>query len=173
MSPKESKRSVIGVVFNERKDKILLIKRCDVPIWVLPGGGVEESESPEEAVIREVNEETGLTVSIIRSVAVYTPVNRLANLTYVFECKIDKGILTTGEETRQLGLFSFNELPQPFFFVHQDWLLDAQKNQLSIIRKELSQVTYFALIRYFCSHPVHVLRFVFSRLGIPINSKKL
>ncbi|NBO24836.1 MAG: NUDIX hydrolase, partial [Chlamydiae bacterium] len=42
------------------KEKVLLIKRRDVPVFALPGGGVESNESAEEAAIREMGEETGL-----------------------------------------------------------------------------------------------------------------
>lgn len=34
--------------------------------WTLPGGGVEEGETPEEAVIREVMEETTIVVSVMK-----------------------------------------------------------------------------------------------------------
>lgn len=149
---------------------ILLIKRRDVPVWVLPGGGVEETESPEVAIVREVREETGLAVSIRRLASIYTPVNRLAHETYLYECSVDSGRLTTGDETRELRFFALDRLPHSFFFVHRDWLTDAQRNEVHIIRKPLTQVTYTALIKYFCRHPVHVLRFMLSRLGFPINS---
>jgi len=45
-----------------RDGKILLIKRQKAAhlYWVLPGGGVEDGESEEQAVIREVKEETNL-----------------------------------------------------------------------------------------------------------------
>lgn len=46
-----------------KKDgKVLLLKRADNKLWCYPGGTVEENESPLEACIREVKEETDLDV---------------------------------------------------------------------------------------------------------------
>lgn len=164
------KRSVIAVIFNHQRDHILLIKRRDVPIWVLPGGGIDQGESPEEAVIREIREETGLNATIKRQVAFYTPINRLAHPTYFFECEPVDGTLSTGDETRELDFFPLTSLPSPFFFIHKDWVADAQKLLPVVIHQPLKQVTYFRVFCYFCQHPLQVLRFILSRLGIPINS---
>ena len=46
-----------GVVFNE-KNEILMIYRLDY--WDLPKGKIDKGESPEEAAVREVIEETGI-----------------------------------------------------------------------------------------------------------------
>ncbi|MBA3815268.1 MAG: NUDIX domain-containing protein [Parachlamydiaceae bacterium] len=166
------KKSVIGIVFNSQKDQILLVKRRDVPMWVLPGGGIDPEETPQEAAIREVFEETGLSVNIQRHIATYTPINRLANLTYVYECQVKEGSLTTGAETRDLAFFELSHLPIPFFFVHRDWLNDAMANSHEIIFKPITQVNYYNLFKYFCCHPYLVLRFAFSRFGMPINFKQ-
>lgn len=52
-----------GIVIHE--DAILLIQRIKKGdcYWVFPGGGVEEGETQEEAVVREVFEETSVVVS--------------------------------------------------------------------------------------------------------------
>lgn len=164
------KRSIIGIVFDSDGKKILVLKRRDVPIWVLPGGGVEISESPEEAVIREVYEETGLHVSIKRLVGFYTPINRLALPTYVFECTPISGSLTTGDETQHLGFYDEDHMPSPLFFIHHEWIKDAKKQLPNPINKPLDQVTYWNLFKYFCRHPIHVMRFILSLAGIPVNS---
>ncbi len=47
--------------------RVLLIKRAHEPLkgqWSLPGGGVEVGETLEQAIVREVQEETGLDVDV-------------------------------------------------------------------------------------------------------------
>lgn len=58
------RRSVRVMIFNE--GKILLIHRFNngKEYYVLPGGGIEEDETPEAAIIRETKEETNLDVSV-------------------------------------------------------------------------------------------------------------
>jgi ADP-ribose pyrophosphatase YjhB (NUDIX family) len=57
------KKSVgVKVVLTSPDGKILLVKPNYKKTWQMPGGGVEPSESPEEAVVREVAEETGLVI---------------------------------------------------------------------------------------------------------------
>lgn len=158
------KCSAIAVIFNQDKTAVLLVKRQDLPIWVLPGGGVEKNETPEDAVVREVAEETGLHVSIVRKIAEYTPINRLSLLTYLFECKKVSGELTLTDETSGIKFFNLEELPTSFFEVHRDWLQDALKGQNEVITKTLDNVTYWALFKYACRHPLHILRYAITLL---------
>lgn len=163
--------SVSAVVFNREKNQILVVKRRDAPIWILPGGGVDPGERPEEAAIREVKEETGIDVVITRLVAVYTPINRLTYLTYLFECAPISDTLSTSNETKQVGFFDVKKLPTPFFFIHEDWIRDVQQQLPTTINKPLSQVTYFRVFQYFFKHPLILFRFLLSCIGLPINSK--
>jgi 8-oxo-dGTP diphosphatase len=155
--------AAIGIVFNESRDQVLLIKRRDVPLWVLPGGGIEPDESPEEAVIREVWEETGLRVEIIKKIAEYKPLNRLSQITHVFECKKIDGIERIGCETKEVKYFNFNCLPKSFFIVHQDWLKDALLEDKTKLNDTIWRVTYFELFKYFLKHPLIVLRFILPK----------
>ena len=59
----------VGAVIKDDAGRLLLIKRGHDPgkgLWSLPGGRVEAGESDEEAVVREVREETGLIVALGR-----------------------------------------------------------------------------------------------------------
>ena len=46
-------------------DKVLLVYHKKLNVWLYPGGHIEENETPDQAVVREVLEETGLPVEII------------------------------------------------------------------------------------------------------------
>jgi 8-oxo-dGTP diphosphatase len=55
----------VGAVIHDPTGRLLLIRRGHDPhrgLWSLPGGRIEAGESPEQAVVREVREETGLEV---------------------------------------------------------------------------------------------------------------
>jgi 8-oxo-dGTP diphosphatase len=156
--------AAIGILFNNDQTQVLLIKRQDVPVWVLPGGGIEPSESPEEALLREVWEETGLRVKIDRKVAEYSPLNKLASSTHLYTCRKVDGLLRKGCETDEIAFFALNNLPKSFFMVHQSWLEDALQNKSEVIKKNIDQVSYGELVKYFLRHPWHVIRYLLTRL---------
>jgi 8-oxo-dGTP diphosphatase len=55
----------VGAIIKDQAGRLLLIKRGHQPgagLWSVPGGRVEPGETDEQAVIREVREETGLSV---------------------------------------------------------------------------------------------------------------
>ena len=77
MEPITPKLTVDAVVTTG--EGMLLIKRKNPPfqgMWALPGGFVEVGETTEAACIREVEEETGLIVEIIRLLGVYSDPDR-------------------------------------------------------------------------------------------------
>jgi len=69
-----------ATLFDDSGEKVLLTQRADNGEWVLPGGGVESGESLAEACAREMLEETGLTVRVVRLLGVYSDPDML--LTY-------------------------------------------------------------------------------------------
>ena len=68
----------------ERDGRVLLVHQDGQ--WMLPGGGVEPGESHEEALVREVGEETGLDASVgdLRSVTEQTFAHAGARATFRF-----------------------------------------------------------------------------------------
>ena len=110
----------LGLVVHE--DKILLTQRKGVPhIWELPGGKVEFNEEPSNAVVREVQEETGYEVEVLvrnRRLAMLPlsysiKVNSYLQIILLcFECKLVGGeLLIAKSEVDDVQWFSVNELP--------------------------------------------------------------
>ena len=74
---KTPKITVDGII--KKGNEILLIRRRNIPFknsWALPGGYLEYNEKTEDAVIREIFEETGLFTEIINLIGVYSDPKR-------------------------------------------------------------------------------------------------
>lgn len=77
MSPTGPVVGVGGVVV--REGRVLLIRRGKEPLlgrWVVPGGTVELGESLESALVREMEEETGLLVEPLEVLTVFDRIER-------------------------------------------------------------------------------------------------
>jgi 8-oxo-dGTP diphosphatase len=102
-------------------DRILLVERGREPLkgqWSLPGGGVETGERLEEALIREVREETGLDVEPEQVAVIFERIipdqegqPEYHYLLVDFLCKIRGGILRAGDDSNAAAWFSLDELP--------------------------------------------------------------
>jgi len=167
---KRKKYSVIGCVFSKDRKNVLLVKRRDVPVWTLPGGGIEKKENFEQAIKREILEETGYKVKIKRQVGHYFPINKLSKQTYLFEGSIITGKACTSNETKEVKFFKISNLPKLMPPPYPEWIDEALLNKKEIIKRKLLSVTYKELIKNFILHPVLVIRFLLSRLGIFINT---
>lgn len=104
--------SAKGILWREEG---VLLAANDRQEWELPGGHVEPGESPEEAVIREWREETGLTVRVDRLVdaAFYTPLAGGRSVFLVFYTVQEDVLepLTLSEEHQALVWVRANNLP--------------------------------------------------------------
>ena len=108
-----------AVIFDEARKKVLLTKRADNGLWCLPSGGMEPGECVEETILREVWEETGLTVRVLRLVGVYSDPDWLVvykDKTAVqivalsFEVEITSGEPGLSDETSDWGYYSLEEM---------------------------------------------------------------
>jgi ADP-ribose pyrophosphatase YjhB (NUDIX family) len=98
-----------GVIFDDR-DRVLLCHRRDLDSWNLPGGLVEEGESPWDAAVREVREEVGLDTEITRLTGLYYKPGS-DEVVFNFECRIVSGAPTTSEEADAVEFFAVDALP--------------------------------------------------------------
>ncbi len=163
------KEAAIAIIFYNHN--ILLIKRRDVPVWVLPGGGIDENESPENSCIREAKEETGIEPILVRKVGTWLPINRLGSCMHVFECKVDTTTneLTAQEESLEVSFFPITDLPPTFFFLHRTLLEVALRKAPQRIYFQ-TELTYWKAFKTAISHPILSIRYLLSRLGLPLNN---
>ena len=127
-----------AVIFDETRTRALLTRRTDNGLWCVPGGAMEAGESAAEACIREVWEETGLSVSVKRLIGVYSNPNQLVlypdgNKVHIvvmsFEVEVLDGELGLSNETTEAGFFSVTEMEtMPMHGKHKERVEDALLN---------------------------------------------
>ena len=99
-----------AVIFNQDKN-IFLVKSTYQRFhpWGLPGGSLEYGEPPEQAVIREVWEETSLNVCIEKFLLVSSWMPDRVGLYYL--CRIKDGVFHPSDEVSEFEYFSVDNLP--------------------------------------------------------------
>ncbi len=111
------KVDVRGVVFQE--DKILLVREiADAGRWTLPGGWADVNDTPTQAVVREVLEESGFETKVVKLLAVYdreqqkhTPSFPYSVYKLFFQCQIVGGQPQINHEVSEIAFFSEAEIP--------------------------------------------------------------
>lgn len=107
------------------KNKLLLTKRAKEPFknwWDLPGGFIGRSEKAEEAIVRELKEETGLNVKIKKTFGTYCgtcssgPDKKYSILSIVYILRSDRPELQALDDVSASRWFTKSELPLKIAF---------------------------------------------------------
>lgn len=120
------------VVFTQEEEpKVLLIQRGNEPYkgcWAFPGGFMNMEETAEECAVRELKEETGLTVNRIQQIGAYSKVDRDPRgrtISIAYLAIVDAPTAVSGmDDAAKAAWFPLSSLPD-LAFDHQDILADA------------------------------------------------
>src|SRR5712692_5697317 len=135
-SPSIFRIGVFALIFDDQ-GRILLGRRRDIDWWNLPGGGMEKGETVDEALYREVLEETGLEVEVESLVGVYSKPQK-QEIVLTFRCRVVSGTLQNTEEARENQFFEPKHLPSNTLPKHRERIEDALLNKKSaVIRSQL------------------------------------
>jgi ADP-ribose pyrophosphatase YjhB (NUDIX family) len=101
---------VAAVILDEDSNILLVKATCQrFHPWGLPGGSLEYGEQPEEAIIREVREETGLHICIERLLLINSWLPDRVGMYYL--CRVTGGTFYPSDEVSEFSYFSLDDLP--------------------------------------------------------------
>jgi len=126
--------TVDGIIVSKGRE-LLLIKRKNPPfqgLFALPGGFVDHNESVEEAVVREVKEETDLDCEIHRLVGVYSKPGRDPRghvVSVVFSMRILSGTATSGDDAAAVKWFPLDGFLPELAFDHNEIIEDFKRTR--------------------------------------------
>ena len=110
----------VAVAIAVRDKRFLLIKRGIPPrkgAWGSPSGFIESGETAEEACLRELKEETGISGQVVKLVGVVRIEDKEVYgdmLAVMYLVKADDGEIAAGDEVEDARFFDIDELPDYF-----------------------------------------------------------
>lgn len=133
----------VTAVIKDGAGAVLLTRRADTGLWALPSGIPEPGEQMAPACAREVLEETGLTITVVRLISVWTqPPITYPNgdicqfVDHAFECRVVSGTAhVADDESLEVAWFPPGDLPE----------LPASRRQLMDCGDDTTQRTWFPL----------------------------
>ena len=108
----------VGAAVGNDQGEILLVQRADSGVWLYPTGWADVGYSAAEVVVKEVKEETGIDVEVVRLIAVLdglrVGISRIPLYSLVFHCRPVGGELKAHPlECADVGWFALDALPFP------------------------------------------------------------
>ncbi len=117
--------TVDGIV--EYRGGIVMIERSNPPLgWAIPGGFVDYGETIEQAVVREIREETGLDFLDFRQFKICSQPNRdprFHTVTVIFSGR-GQGVLKADSDAKKAQVFKAGQLPEKIAFDHRKIIED-------------------------------------------------
>jgi 8-oxo-dGTP diphosphatase len=120
-------KPTVDCIIEQPGDRIVLIRRKSPPIgWALPGGFVDEGEALHDACVREVREETGLSVDLSEQFFTYSdpardPRKHTLSTVYIGWAE---GAPRGSDDAAEARAFLIDEIPKDLCFDHATILSD-------------------------------------------------
>lgn len=115
---------------NERNEiRILLVKNKNGKCWTFPKGHIEMGENEEQTALREIKEETGLSVEIVpgfRRISTYRPFGRIKKTAVFFLARAEKS--TVNMQQSELDYYLWVSVDEALTLCHHE-------NDMSILRE--------------------------------------
>lgn len=111
---------VVRVIITNASNQVLLVQEADDRNWKLPGGKIEPGETVLEAIVRELQEELGLTQishsDITKLIKANIPDSE--HYRYIVRLSLDSLAITPTPEVAEAKFFQANQLPPTKFSKH-------------------------------------------------------
>ena len=138
--------------------EVLLLLRTSPRAWELPGGAVETGESPDIAVRREVKEETGLDVEIVRLLGHYRRTGFRPHRSPIYVCRPIGGTLRRNWESIRVQWFPVEALPDGLF----PWYVPVIRDAAAGVTHQVEQRQHLGLSTVLTAILIHVRQVVRS-----------
>ena len=114
--------------FSGDKARVLLINRGNEPFkgkWALPGGFIDMDEELEDAVVRELEEEAGLTGVRLEQMRTFgtvgrDPRGRMISIAFIGIATKGQATIRAGDDAAQAQWFDIENLPKDMAFDHDE-----------------------------------------------------
>ena len=127
--------AVAALVFDEQGCVLLFKHTYRKFEWGIPAGGLEYYETPEDAIVREFHEETGMQIRVERLLSAIT-IKELHHVSLIYLCKIVAGEFKPTLEIAEIKYFDPNDLP-PMLFAEKD-LIKQVAREMRVSKNELA-----------------------------------
>ena len=110
--------AVAALIFNETGQVLLFRHTYRKFEWGIPAGSLEYDEWPEDAIVREMLEETGMQIQVQRLLLAESSKDD-HHVSLIYLCRIVDGVFRESDEISEVKYFHVNDLP-PMLFAEKD-----------------------------------------------------